>query len=48
MEDKKKKKTVKKDYDSKCYPLLSNSRTVLSASYASYRNKIIQKHANKT
>ena len=45
IEDNKKKKRVKKNYHSKCYPLLSNSRAVLSASY---RNKIIQKHANKT
>ena len=45
IEDNQKKKRVKKNYHSKCYPLLSNSRAVLSASY---RNKIIQKHTNKT
>ena len=44
-DNQKKKKRVKKNYHSKCYPLLSNSRAVLSASY---RNKIIQKHTNKT
>ena len=40
-----KKERVKKNYHSKCYPLLSNSRAVLSASY---RNKIIQMHTNQT
>ena len=44
IEDNKKKKS-KKELHSKCYPLLSNSRAVLSASY---RNKIIQKHTNIT